>query len=153
MVAGEAGGRSGVPLASSSRKSDTSPGVASSADWSRASRNRPYCNRSVRYASRVLRDSPRSNSRYARKSSTRCSNRRSTMGFSIVATVRVSPTRGAALWLQSAVQERPQPQQAHERLRVAAVADRVIQLRERPLHDLDPLVLVRLGGLVIQIGG
>ena len=41
----------------------TSAGVASSADSSRSSRKRPYCNRSVRYASSVLRARPRSNSR------------------------------------------------------------------------------------------
>src|SRR3954447_10869721 len=153
MVAGDAGGRSSPPFASCSRKSATSPGVASSADSSRASRKRPYCNRSVRYASRVLRERPRSNSRYARKSSRRCSNRLSTTGFSIVATVRVSPRRGSALWLQSALQEGAQPKQPDQRLRVAAVADRAVELGERPLDDLDPLVLVRLGLLVVEVRG
>src|SRR3954452_10866972 len=160
MVAGEAGGfagaspspEAGPPRASASRKSDTSPGVASSADWPRSSRNRPYCNRSVRYASRVLRESPRSNSRYARKSSTRCSKRRSTRGCSIVATVRISPQRAAALWLQSAVQEGPQPEQAHERLRVVRVADCAVQVGEGPFDDLDALVLVRVGRVVVEVG-
>src|SRR4029079_17900104 len=123
------------------------------ADVSRSSRKRPYCNRSVRYASSVFRESPRSNSRYARKSSTRCSKRLSTTGFSIVATLRVSRRRSSALWLQSAVQEGAEPEQPHERLRVARVADRVVQLGERPLHDLDPLVLVGLRRLVIEVRG
>src|SRR5215208_7001341 len=166
MVAGEAGGRGAAPpgaepalptappLASASRKSATSRGFASSADRSRSARKRPNCRRSVRYASSVLRERPRSNSKYARKSRTRCSKRRSTIGFSMVATAdwfgrspgipcgcngNVSRAAGA-----SAVQERPQPEQAHERLRVARVADHVVELRQRNLHDLDALVVGNL---------
>src|SRR5215210_1448281 len=168
MVAGEAGGRAGAPVAaprpapisppraSASRKSAMSFGWASSADTSRSSRKRPNCNKSVRYASRVLRERPRSNSRYARKSSTRCSKRRAATGCSMVATVQGSSAAAPALRAAtrpSAVQERPQPQEADERLRVAAVADHAVQLGERHLHDLDALVLVCLGALVVEVGG
>src|SRR5215208_6430576 len=172
MVAGEAGGRTAAPLppvpaadapaassggrptgpprASASRKSAMSLACASSADSSRSSRKRPNCNRSVRYASSVLRESPRSNSRYARKSSTRCSKRRSTIGFSIVATPECS---GACPSSLAAAQERPQPQQTYERLRVAAVPDHAVELGQRHLDDLDALVLVRVGALVEQARG
>ena len=48
---------------------------------------------------------------------------------------------------------RPQPQQPDQALRVAAVADRVVELGERDLFDLDPLVLLRLGLRVVEVGG
>src|SRR4051794_33580111 len=67
----------------------------------------------------------------------------------------VSP--GVAASLQAATQPSAQvgaePEQADEALGVAALGDQVVELRQRPRDDLDPLVLLGLRVLVVQIGG
>src|SRR5207248_7228196 len=48
---------------------------------------------------------------------------------------------------------RLQPEQSDEALRVLAVADQAVELRERSGLDLDPLVLVSLRVLVVEVSG
>src|SRR4051794_10183694 len=144
-VAGLAGGLPSRPSASS----DTNPARPA---WSSASGSRPVrrsqspnWRRSERYASSVLRDRPRSNSRYARKSSTRCS-----YGWAglAMATPGSSPGRRGSLRVQRRVQ-RLQPaaqlEQADQRLGVARLVDQRVELGQRAGLDVDALVLVRLG--------
>src|SRR2546426_830537 len=46
-----------------------------------------------------------------------------------------------------------QPQQPHQRLRVVAALDRLVETLERPWHDLDALAVVGLGAGFGQTGG
>ena len=48
--------------------------------------------------------------------------------------------------------ERPEPQQRHEALRVLALADHVVEARQRLRHDLDALVLLGLERVVGEVG-
>jgi hypothetical protein len=75
-------------------------------------------------------------------------------GAGFARAVRSPPRCNAAVRrAASAGQERSQPQQPHERLRVATVPDRAVELGQRLLDDLDALVLVRIGRLVVEVGG
>ena len=68
-VAGATGGLPSRPSAISEMNAARSSGPTASGSSPCRERNSPNCCRSERYASSVLRDSPRSSSRYARKSS------------------------------------------------------------------------------------
>src|SRR5262245_52782199 len=59
----------------------------------------------------------------------------------------------AAATRASAAQERSQPEEADERLRVAAAANRRVELGERQLDYLDALVLIGRGAFVVEVRG
>src|SRR5262245_30921546 len=59
----------------------------------------------------------------------------------------------AAATRASAAQERAEPEEADERLRVAAVANRLVELGERRLDYLDALVLIGRGAFVVEVRG
>src|SRR3978361_1486842 len=62
------------------------------------------------------------------------------------------PGRGFLMAVQSGVQPPRQPEQPDQRLGIAALCDRLTQLRERPAHELDALVLLALRVRLVQIG-
>lgn len=76
------------------------------------------------------------------------------LGGTAWALVVSHPTRAGARPLPAPRRvTQPQPQERDQRLGVLALRDRVVEARQRPAHDLDPLALVAFRvGILAQLG-
>ena len=157
MVAGE---QAGVPLPSpsparpGSRRGRRAVGVGRLAVA--PARKRAELEQVGAVGASVLRDSPRSNSRWARKSRTQRLEAGRELGASgsvfgvAVATRDLFDAPGPPP--TGACSRSPQVQQADQRGRVAAGLDRRVELVERQPDDLDPLVVLGLARDVVELG-